>query len=350
MASLPADCVWGQDNVNVSALSPGFPVYAGYFNGPYANMTALRSRFPKAYLLSVATRLSGSKGSTAADVEPGTFAGSQSASFAACLTWLRQGGHPSVPVVYVMASWAQALVNYLAVNGFPRNTYYLWTAHYTGQHLCGSGCSYLSGTVADATQYATGANDYDVFRGYMVGKSPSPNPAPIPSPALGGITVKGLSVKAVQGQLNLWAKYCGFAALIVDGSFGAKTYEAVRLFQTKRGQGLKVTGVVDASTEKYLVNPPGVIIKIKPKPPVSKPVVPSGIPALKLGDNSKQVAAMQYYLRNSGIPGVRGIDADGHFGTQTQTALKNFQAHAKLPNDGVYGPATAKALSKVAAK
>lgn len=346
--SLPADCVWGQDNVTVANLDPGFPVYGGYYNGPYANMTALKARFPKAYLISVALRLSGSKGAVAADIEPGTMAFSQSASFAAALAWLKQGGHPSVPVIYVMASWAQALVNYLAANGFARNTYYLWTAHYNGQHLCGQGCNFLSGTVADGTQYATGANDYNVFRGYVIGRPVTPPPVPVPSPANGGITVPGLSTATVQAQLNTWAAYCGFGKLVVDGQFGAKTYQAVRTFQEKRKAGLAVTGVVNADTERFLRNPPGILKKIPPKPAPPKPVVPSGIPQLKFGDHGGQVAAMQYYLSHSGIRGVRGIDAHGDFNQQTLTALKNFQVHAKLPNDGVYGPKTAKALSKVA--
>lgn len=344
--SLPADCVWGQDNVSVSALNSGYPVYGGYYNGPFANMTALKARFPKAYLISIALRLSGSKGSVAVDIEPGTLAGSQSASFAGALAWLRQGGYPGVPVIYVMASWAQTLVNYLSANGFARSSYYLWTAHYTGQHLCGSGCGYLSGTVADGTQYATGANDYNVFRGYVIGKAPVP--APLPSPALGGITVPGLSVSTVQAQLNTWAKYSGFAPLTIDGSFGGKTYSAVRSFQAARKAGLTVTGVVDVNTERFLRNPPGILKKIAPKPAPPLPVVPSGIPQLKQGDNNAQVAAMQYYLRNSGIYGVRGIEADGDFGKSTVIAVKNFQHHAGLQQDGVYGPATAKALSKVA--
>jgi peptidoglycan hydrolase-like protein with peptidoglycan-binding domain len=345
MASVPADCVWGQDNVTVSALNPGFTFYGGYYNGPFANLTALRTRFPHAYIVSISTRLSGSKGSMAIDIESGTLSTSESGSFAGCLAWLRQGdfGGSSKPLIYVMASWAMPLVGYLRANGISRSSYYLWTAHWTGQHLCGSGgCNYLTGTVADGTQYASGTNDYNVFRGYVVGKGVAPVPPP---PATGGITLgaTGNAVKLVQTQLNYWAGAVGFGKLIVDGDFGGKTYAALMMFQ--KHAGIAADGVVGPVTAAELAKQPANPV-VKPTP--APPVVPSGNPELKLGDVNKQVGAMQYYLRNSGLRGVRGINADGDFGQQTLTALKNFQVHAGITEDGVYGPATAHALAKVA--
>jgi peptidoglycan hydrolase-like protein with peptidoglycan-binding domain len=341
MAAVPADCVFGQDNVTVSALSDGFPVYAGYYNGPFANMTALKTRFPHAYIISIATRLTGSAGSMAVDIEPGTLSGTQASSFAGCLAWLRQGhfGPTPKPLIYVMASWAKPLELYLAANGHARGTYYLWTAHYAGLHLCSpSGCGY-GNSQADATQYATGSNDYDVFRGYVAGKEPAPAPAPV-YPALGAT---GDAVKVIQTELNAWAKAAGFGALIVDGDFGGKTYAAVMAFQKYRK--LAADGVVGPATAAALKAKPPVVVAPKS---VAPPVLPSGNPVLRQGDVSKQVAAMQYYLTHSGLRGVRGIDADGNFGTQTETSLRNFQAHAGLAPDGLYGPATAKALAKYA--
>jgi len=343
MAAVPADCVFGQDNVSVAALTPGFPVYAGYYNGPFANMTALRTRFPHAYLISIALRLTGSKGSMAVDIEPGTLSGTQAASFAGCLAWLNQGGYGGSPrpVIYVMASWAQPLVDYLAAHGHARSSYFLWTAHYNGLHLCGpGGCSYLTSTVADGTQYASGANDYNVFRGYVIGHAPVPPPNPAGYPTLGST---GDNVKVIQTLLNKWAKACGFGALIVDGDFGGKTYAAVMTFQ--KHEKIAADGVVGPATMNALVSKPPVTVLPKP---VAPPVLPSGNPVLRLGDVSKQVAAMQYYLSHSGLRGVRGIGADGSFGPQTQTALCNFQAHTGLAPDGLYGPATAKQLAKYA--
>lgn len=341
-SQVPADCVWGLDNVSVSALDPGFLVYGGYWNGPFANMTALRKKFPHAYLISIALRVAGSKGSVAVDIEPGTLSSSQSGSFAGCLAWLRQGGFGgSKPLIYVMASWAAALEHYLAVNGYARSSYYLWTAHYSGQHLCSpSGCGY-GASQADATQYATGTNDYNVFRGYVAGL-PSVPPS-IVYPTLGSV---GPQVILIQDALNDWAKYVGYAPLKVDGAFGGKTYLAVRMFQAFKK--LTVDGVVGPQTVSALATSPSVVVKVKPKPKPAPPVVPSGNPNLMLGSVGQQVASMQYYLRNSGIKGVRGIEADGSFGQQTLTAVKNFQASRHLTSDGVYGPATAKALAKIA--
>lgn len=344
---VPADCVWGQDNVSVSSLDPGFMVYAGYWNGPFANLTALRKRFPHAYIISIALRVAGSKGSIAVDIEPGTLSGSQSGSFEGCLAWLRQGGFSGhKPLIYVMASWAAALERFLARNGHARSSYYLWTAHYSGQHLCSPGGCGFGASAADATQYASGANDYNVFRGYVI-ENGLPVPVPLPPgivyPTLGSA---GPEVVLIQGALNDWAKYVGYGRLIVDGVFGGKTYNAVRMFQAFKK--IAVDGVVGPQTGSALATTPSIPVKVKPKPRPKPPVVPSGNPRLTLGTVGQQVAAMQYYLRNSGIPGVRGIDADGSFGPQTLTGLKNFQAHSHLISDGVYGPVTARALAKVA--
>lgn len=346
MAVVPADCVFGQDNVNVAALTPGFPVYAGYYNGPFANLTALRARFPHAFVISIALRLNGSKGSMCADIEPGTMSATEAGSFADCLAWLNQGGNfggLSKPLIYVMASWAASLEQYLAAHGHPRDSYFMWTAHYAGLHLCSpTGCGYGGTRTADATQYASGVNDYDVFRGYVLSRTPLPPPPPPPSqyPTLGTV---GDAVKLIQAELNLWARVCGFGPLLVDGDFGGKTYAAVMAFQ--KHEGLAADGVVGPLTAAALAKkPPAVHVP----PPAPKPVVPSGNPVLRFGDAGRQVAAMQYYLRNSGLRGVRGINADGDFGPQTLTAVKNFQVHVLLRPDGEYGPATAKALVKYA--
>lgn len=345
MAAVPADCVFGQDNVTVGALTPGFPVYAGYYNGPFANLTALRARFPHAFIISIALRLNGSRGSMAVDVEPGTMSSTMDGSFADCLSWLNQGGFPAghKPLVYVMASWAASLEQYLAAHGHSRDSYYMWTAHYAGLHLCSrTACGYGGTRQADATQYASGTNDYNVFRGYVISTTPLPPPPPPPSqyPTLGTV---GDAVKLIQTELNLWAKAVGFGPLIVDGDFGGKTYAAVMAFQ--KHENLPADGVVGPQTAAALAKKPPVTVV---PPPVAKPVVPSGNPVLKFGDAGKQVAAMQYYLSHSGLRGVRGIDADGSFGNQTLTALKNFQGHMLLNPDGVYGPVTASHLAKYA--
>lgn len=344
MASVPADCVWGVDNVRVDVLPPGFKVYAGYENGPYENMPALERRFPGATLFGFAVRLDGSQGARGVDAEAGTLSASQQGNFEDTAAFLSQYAGTQKPIVYTMASWARDLENYLAAHGHPRSSYFFEFAHYAGQHLCApDGCGY-GASPADATQYATGLNDYTVYRGYVFSGAAAPLR---PAGVIAQLGDAGSAVDLVQGQLNAWSRYCGFGQLILDGDYGGKTYSAVRLFQAKRGQGLAVDGVVGSATEKYLRNPPGVLqVVASVVKPVARPVLPAVV--LRFGDAGKAVAAVQYYLRNSGITGVRGISADGDFEQNTLTSLRNFQRYAGLNPDGVYGPATRKALAKVA--
>jgi hypothetical protein len=89
-----------------------------------------------------------------------------------------------------------------------------------------------------------------------------------------------------------------------------------------------------------------------PAPPPPAPV-PSAVswsqwPAsVTLGYGSPAhvaVKVLQAALRNSGIYGVRGITVDGWFGSQTLTALNNFQFTAHLTKDGIAGRQTHAAL------
>ena len=65
---------------------------------------------------------------------------------------------------------------------------------------------------------------------------------------------------------------------------------------------------------------------------------------LKLNMKGVDVGVLQTALRNSGLVGVRGIAVDHAFGTQTQTAVRNFQELKGLQIDGIAGPRTRAAL------
>jgi hypothetical protein len=65
---------------------------------------------------------------------------------------------------------------------------------------------------------------------------------------------------------------------------------------------------------------------------------------LKEGDKGDAVKVLQTACANSGMEGVRGIDVDGDFGSQTLTAVRNFQSAMGLLVDGIAGPQTRNAL------
>jgi peptidoglycan hydrolase-like protein with peptidoglycan-binding domain len=78
-----------------------------------------------------------------------------------------------------------------------------------------------------------------------------------------------------------------------------------------------------------------------PPPPLGPINLPSGSPIIRKGASGPEVTEIQKALR---------IIADGEFGSQTESALKAWQANAGLMPDGIYGPQTATALKAFIAK
>ncbi len=70
----------------------------------------------------------------------------------------------------------------------------------------------------------------------------------------------------------------------------------------------------------------------------STPTQPAALtwPLVKKGDTGANVYAVQYLLRQRGA----GIGADGIFGPQTESAVKDFQSANSLAADGIVGPDT----------
>jgi peptidoglycan hydrolase-like protein with peptidoglycan-binding domain len=65
---------------------------------------------------------------------------------------------------------------------------------------------------------------------------------------------------------------------------------------------------------------------------------------LREGDSGPAVRVLQEALNRTGLRGVRDIAVDGIFGPQTNTAVRNFQAHDHITVDGIAGPQTRAAL------
>jgi peptidoglycan hydrolase-like protein with peptidoglycan-binding domain len=317
--------------------------YGGYFNGPFANLTSIRNRFPGKPVMGYATRIVGSHGADAIDAEPGTLGGTFNPNAAGVLRfiheWTGGSGLFHKPVVYTMGSWADGMQDFLASNGISRDRYYLLTAHYgRGEHFCGPATCGLSQTPADATQYmAAGPFDRSCFRSEMFvanGAIPSPPPkVPVPGPVnTDGATVRagdhGTAVLHVQQRL-ITLGYLPHGA--DDGAFGGQTQDAVQQFQKFR----KITadGVVAAGTWAELNKNPAPELA---KAPADTP--PTSV--LKPGDHGPNVVIAQRKLSGSGIRGARGIAVDGVFGSQTEIAVRNYQKAVGLPIDGIVGPAT----------
>jgi lipid-binding SYLF domain-containing protein len=170
------------------------------------------------------------------------------------------------------------------------------------------------------------------------------------------------SEKVKEVQTALQEK--GFNPGPIDGIMGAKTTKALASFQ--RQQNLYANGKLDDRTERELgigtskpTEVPGEREKPAPMPPNPKPddkpsvpprdesqvipPVPSGADRKDIGTASsvEDIRAIQMALKNRGYdPG----EINGMVSSQTQEALRNFQAANNLPVTGVLDTRTQAAL------
>jgi peptidoglycan hydrolase-like protein with peptidoglycan-binding domain len=76
------------------------------------------------------------------------------------------------------------------------------------------------------------------------------------------------------------------------------------------------------------------------EPAVEEPFEVPDWPLFRLGDEGPEVYAIQHLLRSHGY----NLTADGKFGPQTRTEVRNFQIAKGLGADGIVGPNTWAAL------
>ena len=195
------------DSVTVSQLPVGAYAYAGYGDGRFNHITELRAKFPHAHILEIT--VTGNPNAdvhkvTAVDVEQ--YDASNATALAFVRAKLAQGTYR--PVVYTSASNASTLIAVLRAGGIGRNSYRLWTAHYTDNiHYCAlHTCGYGDSTLADATQFADAGQLYAHSRNVDVSVvavdffAPAPVPVkPVAKPVVVGQAFEGPNVVVLPG-------------------------------------------------------------------------------------------------------------------------------------------------------
>lgn len=122
---------------------------------------------------------------------------------------------------------------------------------------------------------------------------------------------RGNIVKFLQCYLNLYGN-----ALVVDGVFGGGTQSAVRKFQ--KDNSLAEDGIVGRNTWRTLL-------------------MQDSLPLLRYGSRGVYVRYLQQKLVAKLYPAGT---ADGIFGANTETAVRQFQQENGLVADGIVGPLT----------
>ena len=141
----------------------------------------------------------------------------------------------------------------------------------------------------------------------------------------------GLDVRKLQGRLAELGYYSGG----VDGIYGASTTSAVKAFQ--RANGLSGDGQAGEQTQTKLYSSSA---KYATSPVATAD--PNQTRSLSLGMTGNDVYALQERLIE--LRYLTGV-ADGVFGTETQSALIEFQKNNGLTADGTAGASTLKKLS-----
>ena len=176
-----------------------------------------------------------------------------------------------------------------------------------------------------------------------LGSSPPspPTPPPVePGPIYPGTPLRigttGENVRIMQTYLNALASvYPNIPRVNADGVFGPLTEAAVIAFQ--RQFGLAADGVVGPVTWNAIVTQYN---RLPVSPPTTGPAYPGSL--LRVGSTGESVWIMQTYLNALAniFPSIPHVTADGHFGPQTEAAVRAFQSQLGLAPDGIIGPIT----------
>jgi hypothetical protein len=133
------------DDTSVALIPRWARAVAGYVNGIYVTVPALRLRFKGRRIVTIAVTSLGR--AQFLDIEGGN------ATIADAPGWWNRNKDHGARGFYIAESEAAALVAHLDAHGIHRHEYVLWTAHYDGtRHICAPttcGCA----VAADCTQW-----------------------------------------------------------------------------------------------------------------------------------------------------------------------------------------------------
>lgn len=149
----------------------------------------------------------------------------------------------------------------------------------------------------------------------------------------------GRDVENIQLRLNrISANYPGIPKIYpTDGFYGQSTLDSVTEFQ--RVFGLTPDGIIGPATWyriQYIYNAVKNLYTVNSEG-LKYGDLPQNFPGeLKLGDSSRGVLILQYYLEYISlfVPTVQSVSPDGSFGPQTENAVRSFQRTYGLPQTG----------------
>ena len=152
----------------------------------------------------------------------------------------------------------------------------------------------------------------------------------------------GSNVEQVQFWLSDLAQFdSSLPAVTVDGSYGAATERAVKVFQQK--QSLTADGVVGQTTWNALY-----AAWLEAQSDLGGTAWPGT--ALRRGSTGMEVRLVQFWLRLAAdnYSGLSHVTVDGSYGPATVRAVTAFQNRFSLAADGVTGRSTWNKLKEVA--
>ena len=226
------------DSVTVSAIPKTATLAAGYVDGRYANVTALRKRLPNARIVTITVL--GAAGADVCDCESGDLTPPHAAAWAE-----REHAAGRKPTIYCLASQLGVVKREVAKVGLTGKVSY-WVANYDGKPLVPAGC--VAKQYADPKVHGKGNFDLSAVADYWPGVDPAPakktparkpvkkpvaKKAPQPKPTTPPIAPvfpkKGITVShykkaivAVIGAVGTWA-----LAALPDGAVTADEWAAL---------------------------------------------------------------------------------------------------------------------------